>query len=92
MAKSCIASYQMQDLVNNNDTIKALSLNHCRRSAVEGPLSKEHRSSEAHQRQASLLVNTYIYMQMKPYKNLNLKAQKTVSMHVCTYRKYSKNS
>ena len=29
---------------------------HIRQSAVEGPLSKERRSSEAHQRQASLLV------------------------------------
>jgi len=56
MAKSYIASYQVQDLANNSGTIKALSLNHSRQSAVEGPLSKERRSSEARQRRASLLV------------------------------------
>ena len=56
MAKSYIASYQMQDLANNSGTIKALSLNHSRRSAIEGPLSKERRSSEARHRRASLLV------------------------------------
>ena len=61
MAKSNIASYQVQDLANNSGTIKALSLNHSRRSAVEGPLSKERRSSEARQRRASLLV-MYIYV------------------------------
>ena len=31
-------------------------MNHSRRSAVEGPLSKERRSSEARRRRASLLV------------------------------------
>ena len=46
----------MQDLANNSGTIKALLLNHSRRSAVEGPLSKERRSSEVRRRRASLLV------------------------------------
>ena len=41
-----VASYQMQDLANNSGTIKALLLNHSRRNAVEGPLSKERRSSD----------------------------------------------
>ena len=61
MAKSNIASYQVQDLANNSGTIKALSLNHSCQSAVEGPLSKERRSSEARQRRASLLVYIIIY-------------------------------
>ncbi len=56
MAKSYIASYQMQDLANNSGTIKALSLNHSCRSAVKGPLSKERRNSEARLWRASLLV------------------------------------
>ena len=66
MAKSYIASYQMQDLANSAGftatalTIKGLSLNHSRQSAVEGPLSKERRSSEASRRRASLLVYSYI--------------------------------
>ena len=50
-----------ENLANKSGTIKALSLNHSRRSAVEGPLSKERRSSEARRRRASLLVyNMYI--------------------------------
>ena len=36
--------------------IKILSWKHIRQSAVEGPLSKERRSSEARRRRASLLV------------------------------------
>ena len=55
MAKSYIASYEMQEELRI-DTIKALSLNHSRRSAVEGQLSKERHSSEARRRRASLLV------------------------------------
>ena len=45
-----------ENLANKSGTIKALSLNHSRRSVVEGPLSKERRSSEARRRRASLLV------------------------------------
>ena len=45
-----------ENLANKSGTIKALSLNHSRWSVVEGPLSKERRSSEARRRRASLLV------------------------------------
>ena len=59
MVKSYIAipnARRTENLANNSGTIKALSLKHSRRSTVEGPLSKDRRSSEARRRRASLLV------------------------------------
>ena len=44
-------------------------MNHSRRSTVEGPLSKEHRSSEARRRRASLLVYIYIYIYIYIYEH-----------------------
>ncbi len=49
----------MLNLASKSGAIKALSLNHSRQSAVEGPLSMERRSSEARFRRASLLVALY---------------------------------
>ena len=53
-------SWQSANRFTNH--VKVLSWKHSRWSTVEGPLSKEHYSSEARLQGASLLVYTYIQM------------------------------
>ena len=60
--KELASNARSENSANNSGPIKALSWKHSRRSAVKGPLLKEHLRGETRQGRASLLVHIYIYV------------------------------